>query len=521
MAGIWDWLARLFRAPRPAPAAPPRRPAAAPAPPAPKRATADRYAPAPGIAALSPDEFRRRALAVRPWTTAFIGRVDLIPPQSDVRTALIDRGLVLTGRLTEAELAEIHEVGDLWLEHHGVVEAARLAGRTAGEAAVQELRAERAANKEARRKAAADARAARAAAVRARRESDIVFVGRGVSAGLADRRAHLEKLEAAGLPVLATPAELALFLGVSIPQLRWLAFHQEAATRVHYVSFTVPKRSGGTRTLSAPHRKLATVQQRILAEILARVPLHPAAHGFVPGHSTLTGAEEHVGKTVLVNLDVKDFFPSITLPRVRGAFRALGYSPAVASLLALLCTESPRAPMKHGGATYHVATGPRALPQGACTSPALSNLVARRLDARLAGYARAAGWTYTRYADDLCFSAGPERRQDAPRLIGRVRTILESESFQPHPDKTRVSRKGGRQMVTGIVVNDKPGLRREEVRRIRAILHRARTEGLEAQNRDGHPRFAAWLRGKLAYLHMIDPDRAAPLLRELDALTER
>src|SRR5204862_6251066 len=107
----------------------------------------------------------------------------------------------------------------------------------------------------------------------------------------------------------------------------------------------------------------------------------------------------------VVNADLTEFFPTITYPRVRGIFKQIGYSPAVATILALLCTESPRRTVVYAGKTFHVATGPRALPQGACTSPALSNLAARRLDSRLAGIAAKLGWQYTRYADDLSFSA--------------------------------------------------------------------------------------------------------------------
>jgi hypothetical protein len=86
-----------------------------------------------------------------------------------------------------------------------------------------------------------------------------------------------------GLPVLATPADVAAALGLTIPQLRWLAFHSDAATRIHYVRFTVPKKSGGTRELAAPHQKLARSQQWILANVLAKTPAAAAAHGFVPG----------------------------------------------------------------------------------------------------------------------------------------------------------------------------------------------------------------------------------------------
>src|SRR6185436_17792305 len=120
--------------------------------------------------------------------------------------------------------------------------------------------------------------------------------------------------------------------------------------------------------------------------------------GFVSGRSTVSNARAHLGRSLVVNLDLKDFFPSVTFPRVRGLFESVGYSPAAATILALLCTESPRMAVDHDGTRHWVAVAERALPQGACTSPAIANLVARKLDRRLAGAAKKLGWTYTRYA---------------------------------------------------------------------------------------------------------------------------
>jgi retron-type reverse transcriptase len=162
--------------------------------------------------------------------------------------------------------------------------------------------------------------------------------------------------------------------------------------------------------------------------------------------------------------------------------------------------------------------GHRALPQGAPTSPALANLAARRLDRRLAGLAREAGWTYTRYADDLTFSAAKGKRQEVGRLLASVRHIVEQEGFRINPKKGRVQRSGRRQDVTGIVVNDKPGLPRSEVRRLRAILHNAKSTGLEAQNTHRIPHFDAWLEGKLAYLAMVDRPKGMAMLEELRRL---
>ncbi|MCK6545180.1 reverse transcriptase family protein [Myxococcota bacterium] len=472
----------------------------------------------PDILGLSADELRKRALKIRPWATPWIGRTDVIPPESDERTALIDRGLVLHGKLTRAELDEIHEVGDLWLKHHRAVELAAETGRAAGEAAVEALRADRRARRQAKKAEAAEKLRLRTEAIAERRRTDIIYLGRGLSSGLSDRRSNIEKLQALGLPILSTPADVAALLGISVPRLRWLAFHAEAAERTHYVYFEIPKRSGGTRTLAAPHAQLLAAQRKILVELLEKLDPGEHAHGFVKGRSTVTNARPHVGSHDVVNLDVQDFFPTINVRRVRGLFKKLGYSPAVATVLALLVTEAPRVPMEYEGKRWWVAIGERCLPQGAPTSPAISNLVCRRLDKRLAGLARSAGWRYTRYADDLTFSADPGKQNRIPWLMRQVSEILAAEGFTAHPRKRRVQKSGARQEVTGIVVNSKLGVPRDEVRRLRAILHGAKRTGLAAQNREGRPNFEAWLRGKIAYVMMVDRAKGQKLLAELDAL---
>jgi retron-type reverse transcriptase len=467
------------------------------------------------ILGLDAAQLRERAVKIVPWRTAWIGRVDTIPPQSDERTAIIDRGLILRGLLTEEQIAEIHRVGDLWLRFKDAESLVKARAAKTADAAIEALRAERAERKKRKQEEAAARRDARAREVARRRAEDVVYLGPGVSGGLADRRADIERLSAAGLPVLATPADVARALGLDVPRLRWLCFHTEAAERTHYVHFDVPKRSGGTRRLSAPHAELKQAQTWILRNVLDRVAVEPPAHGFVRGRSTVTNATPHLSKDVVVNQDLQDFFPTITFPRVRGVFERLGYSPAAATCLALLCTEAPRTRVTFDGKPLLVATGPRALPQGACTSPAISNQIARKLDRRLAGMCAKHGWTYTRYADDLTFSAPEGKRAEVPVLLARIRHVVREEGFVIHPEKGRVQRSAGRQTVTGIVVNEKPSVPREERRRLRAILHGARRTGLAAQNREGRPYFEAWLRGKLAYLYMVDREKGAKLLAEL------
>src|SRR5262249_28986627 len=179
----------------------------------------------------------------------------------------------------------------------------------------------------------------------------------------------------------------------------------------------------------------------------------------------------------------------------------------------------PRRKVVYDGTTYFVATGKRGLPQGACTSPALSNQIARKLDRRFTGLANRLGLAYTRYADDLTFSGNTELAGKVGYLMARVRHVAQEEAFAVNPKKTRVKRRGARQTVTGLVVNERPGVPRALVRRLRAILHHARREGLAAQNRTGQPNFRAWLEGMIAYVSMVRPDTGEKLRRALRELS--
>ena len=424
--------------------------------------------------------------------------------------------MVGLGLISSEELAEIHEVGqqmDLYKNHDAYIE-------NAAAQAVADNRQARQQRKQQKKQEAAERKARRQEQIAHRRATDIVFLGRGVSKGLADRRSNIERLQANELPVLSTPADVAEVLELSIPRLRWLAWHSEAPTRVHYFHFSVPKKSGGQRQLSAPHRDLAAAQQWILDNILNRLPTHDAAHGFVAGRSIATNAAPHVGATVVVNSDLEDFFPSITFARVDGLFRAIGYSPAVATILALLCTECPRRKLTFRDTIYYAATGTRGLPQGACTSPAISNLICRNLDHRMSVMAQKLGWTFTRYADDITWSTMEEARPSIGYVMARIRHMAEDEGFRINDKKTRVLRPSQRQTVTGVVVNDKLSVPRKTIRRIRAILHNAQQTGLEAQNRDGHPNFEGWLLGMIAWINMVNPEQGSRLNTQLKGIKD-
>ena len=316
---------------------------------------------------------------------------------------------------------------------------------------------------------------------------------------------------------------LAKLLDLSIPRLRWLAYHREVDTGTHYTRWMVPKRDGSPRLISAPKPDLKRVQRWIAREVTEHLPVHSAAHGFLPGRSIVSNALAHAGAKVVVKLDIRGFYPTVTFRRVKGLLRRAGLGEQTAILLAALATESPREEMVLRGRTYHVAVAPRSLPQGAPTSPSITNALCLRLDCRLAGLARKLGCRYTRYADDLTFSFHGDAarreggRDPVGRLIRAVIGIVAAEGFVIHPSKTRVMRSGARQRVTGLVVNNAPGrpparVPRDQVRRLRAAIKNREL------GRPGRGETLDQLRGMAAFVMMTDRQRGRALMERIDRL---
>jgi hypothetical protein len=335
---------------------------------------------------------------------------------------------------------------------------------------------------------------------------------------------RLVRAQQNGLPTIDRGDELAKALGMSISRLRWLTFQRDVDTGTHYRRWTIPKRDGSQRTITAPKKELKTAQRWALRNIFERLPVHGAAHGFLAARSIVSNALVHAGADVLVKLDIKDFFPTVTWKRVKGLLRKAGVAEQPATLLALLATESPRDLVEFRGQTLHVATGPRALPQGAPTSPAITNAICLKMDRRLSGLARKLGFKYTRYADDLAFSyryegqPDPKRKPPVGVLLAGARAILIAEGFVPHPTKTSVMRPGNQQRVTGLVVNASSStvaarVPRDVLRRLRAAIHN-RKKG--KPGKDGES--LAQLRGMAAFVYMTDPIRGKKFLDQIAAL---
>jgi RNA-directed DNA polymerase len=318
-----------------------------------------------------------------------------------------------------------------------------------------------------------------------------------------DLKTDEAQLQRYGLPIWKTEDDIAAALGISLKELWFFAIHRERERQPHYITFAIPKRSGGKRLIMAPKRRLKSIQRKLLQLLVEKLPVSEHAHAFRRGRNIRTGAEPHVGKKFVLKLDLKDFFPSVTAARVRGLLIAYGYSFPVATTLAVLMTESERQPVEVDGEIFHVPVGARHCVQGAPTSPGVCNAMLLRLDRRLAGFAKKNGLNFTRYADDLTFS-GEMDRAAANKFRIAISRIISDEGFVVNTAKTRLMGRGNRQSVTGVVVNQTLGLSRQERRRLRAAAHQLRTKADTAKVTP------AEFDGKVAYLSMLNPAQAAP-----------
>ncbi|MDA8016354.1 MAG: reverse transcriptase family protein [Thermoanaerobaculia bacterium] len=428
----------------------------------------------------------------------------------------------------------IRRMGELQREMRELADVA--AGVADHEAALRRIREKRMA--EARRKRVETRerqereRRERAEAWRQRRQREILYLGAGVSAGLSQagdderRRGNDARLREHGLPILHSAGDVAAAMEIDLGELRFLSFHRRVSETSHYRRFEIPKKTGGRRLISAPMPRLKDAQRWLLVEVLGKVEVHRAAHGFLPGRSIVTNAEPHVGRDVVINLDLKDFFPSITYRRVKGVFRALGYCEEVSTIFGLLATEPDVDTLELDGRVLHVHRGERHLPQGSPASPAITNVLCRRFDHHLSGTASVHGFAYSRYADDLTFSGSGEAAAKVGNLLRDVRRVIDFHDLRIHEGKTRVMRKGRRQEVTGLTVNRAIGVDRKSLRRLRAVLFQIEKDGPEGKiwngvgGESGGDVFSSLL-GYANFVRMVDRAKGGVLVERIQSLRRK
>lgn len=278
----------------------------------------------------------------------------------------------------------------------------------------------------------------------------------------------------------------------------------------NYQHFYISKKSGGKRRISAPSTNIKLLQKKLNYILQLVVPSVPSVHGFVKDKSIVTNASSHIGSTFVFNIDIKNFFPSIHLGRIKAMFKAkpFEFTDEVTTVLAQLCCDEEGI-----------------LPQGAPTSPVISNMICLRLDRELQKLAGEEGCFYTRYGDDMTFSTNRNNISERIVNIGknhRVRVgndveqiIDQGNWFDINHKKTRVRRQMVRQEVTGLTVNVKVNVRRVFIRQIRAMLHDwdkngyklAEEKYLKINNIEGNPSFGRVVRGKIAFVRQVRGDR--------------
>lgn len=301
-----------------------------------------------------------------------------------------------------------------------------------------------------------------------------------------------KKLRNKQLPYIYNINHLCKLVNLSPKQINFLLSNKEKG----YVVFKVPKKNGGIREISAPSKIIKSLQRWVLDNILYKLNCGVSAHGFVPNRTIYTNAKVHVNQDLVLGIDIKDFFPSIKFKSVYYVFRLAGYTKKMAWDLANLCTYDGK------------------LPQGAPTSPMLSNLVALELDRKFVKYCARRNFKYSRYADDITISGSHKLPMHKEKLI----KIIEETGFTVNSNKTRMLSRGSRQKVTGLVVNDKVSIGRNKKKTLRAIVHNILMNGPVAENRLNDPFFREIIFGHLGHAKSIDPDFANPLIEDLKRL---
>ena len=300
----------------------------------------------------------------------------------------------------------------------------------------------------------------------------------------AERAAELDVVFT--VPPLRDTREIGNYLGIS-PEIIWsvLTLNHKA-----YRHFEVRKRSGGVRRISAPRTYLKVIQWWILDTILPAAKISDKAYGFVRGRSFVDNAEHHLGSNYILNVDIKDFFPSVSFVRVVSLFRELGYDPHVANGLAKLTT------MFNG------------LPQGAPTSPAIANAICLSLDSELDELAYSLGMKYSRDADDITFSSS--RKMPASLLPTLVETIGR-HGFNLNDAKTRFMGKNQRKEITGLVLGQSAvAVDRKYLNSLRGWTH-----ALEVSNVPNPSDFER-LRGTLEFVRMVGGRGSSAILQHGD-----
>lgn len=303
------------------------------------------------------------------------------------------------------------------------------------------------------------------------------------------------KLKANELPIIFDSKHLSLLMGLNVTVLYSYYIMADSL----YNKIKVPKKTGGHRELFVPSENLKFIQRWLLSHILYKCKVHRSVNGFVREKSIINNAQRHIGKEVVVNLDIKDFFPSISSKQIYLLFIEMGYSKHLSKVFTGLCTSSD------------------ILPQGAPTSPYLSNLICRRLDERLENLAEKIQASYSRYADDITFSGS----KDIRKYIALIKRVIVDEGFIVNEKKVRVQFQYHRQMVTGLIVNNKLSVPQKTKKYLRQQIYYCQKFGVKDNLKKQNifkSNYKEHLYGMAYFIKMVEQDVGLNFLNELDKI---
>lgn len=305
---------------------------------------------------------------------------------------------------------------------------------------------------------------------------------------------YAERLKKNSLPIIFDAEHLRLLIGVEKYYFRNILNKNFEI----YREIQIDKKLGGKRDIVVPIDGLKFIQRWILEHVLENIPVSNNCMGFMKGLSIVDNAKIHVNNNLLINLDIKDFFPSIKFIQVYRIFRYYGYTKEVSKIFAKLCTYRG------------------VLPQGAPTSPYLSNIVCKKLDKRLSLLANKIGANYSRYADDITFSGDNQIKI----YLNLIIKIVEEEGFIINKSKTRIHNNNQRQMVTGLIVNKKLAVPKEFENKFKLQIYFCSKFGVYGHLKhiglDGISSFKEYMYGTAYFIRMVDYNKGSKYLGDLD-----
>ena len=293
----------------------------------------------------------------------------------------------------------------------------------------------------------------------------------------------LENFKDSNFPFIINLTHFSKLVGIKSSELNNMIY----ITDSFYREFEIPKKRGGTRKISSPYPSLSFIQNWILKNILEKIYLNSSATAYVKNKSILDNVTPHLSQNFILKIDLKDFFPSLKIARIIQVFRNCGYSQKVAYILARICCLD------------------NSLPQGACTSPYLANIISKRMDSRLYSFCTKFDLKYTRYADDITISGSDINWKQCEYIIN----IIENEGFDINKEKTKLI-SGSKKIITGISINsDTPKLPRKTKRELRhnayIVLHLSKEEYMNTLFKE-NPMFIESLIGKYNYWLFIEKE---------------